>query len=169
MTSRTTRIVIADDDTEFHHTLQALLPVDRGYDIVAGVESGAGAVSAVQQTRPDILLMDLRILGVPAFEVIKRLSKDASHRTIVLGKDLNADIVFEALMAGAHGVVAKDSVSEALRKCINSVLAGEIWVSRFLVKDLLFGLRCVDKLDGRNGMELVMLALKCGVDPEFLS
>jgi len=169
MRTRKTRIVIADEDTEFHKTIQALLPVERGYDIIAGVGSGAGAIAAVQQTRPDILLLDLQVAGVPAFEVIKELSKDATHRTIVLVKNLNFDIAFEALVAGAQGVVAKESVSEALRKCITSVSAGEIWVSRFLVKNLLFGLRCVEKLERRNGMDVVLLALRCGIDPEILS
>src|SRR5437870_4497852 len=130
MTSRPTRIVIADENASFRRILHSLLQTGPGFQIVAEAATGCDAIAAVQQYKPDILLLDLRLPDISGLEVLKHLTEQPTHRTIVLAEDLNAHLIFEALLAGACGAVDKGATSETFCKCVRSVAAGEVWISR---------------------------------------
>src|SRR5437867_11495777 len=75
-------------------------------------------------------------------EVLRRLPKTASSlHTILLTASIEKSEIVEALLLGARGIVPKQSASQMLFKSIRSVMAGEFWVSRDIVPDLVETLR----------------------------
>jgi DNA-binding NarL/FixJ family response regulator len=75
-------------------------------------------------------------------EVLRRLSKqNVPMRTILLTASVEKSEIIEALVLGAHGIVPKQSASRMLFKSIRTVMAGEFWVSRDMVSDLVETLR----------------------------
>ncbi len=67
-----TTVLIVDDHPSFRATARALLERE-GYDVVGEAEDGAGALRAVEELRPDVVLLDVQLPDIDGFEVTHRL------------------------------------------------------------------------------------------------
>jgi two-component system nitrate/nitrite response regulator NarL len=136
------RILIADDHSIFRDGVRKLLEAEGGFNVVGEATNGIEALDLVNQLRPDVLLLDISMPRLTGLEVLRRLSKEtAPLRTILLTASVEKSEIIEALLLGAHGVVPKQSASRMLFKSIRTVMAGEFWVSRDMVSDLVETLR----------------------------
>jgi DNA-binding NarL/FixJ family response regulator len=142
MEAEDVRIVIADDHPIFRAGLRSVLGAERGFVVVGEAGDGDEAVRLTLSLRPDVLLLDLAMPGVSGMDALTELAAElAPVRTIVLtGAIEKADIV-KALQLGAAGVVLKASVSQMLVKAIRGVMAGQHWIGRESVSDLVQALR----------------------------
>jgi two-component system nitrate/nitrite response regulator NarL len=136
------RILIADDHSIFRDGVRKLLEAEGGFTIVGEATNGTEALDLVNDLRPDVLLLDISMPELTGLEVLRRLPKQtAPLRTILLTASVEKSEIIEALLLGAHGIVPKQSASRMLFKSIRTVMAGEFWVSRDLVSDLVETLR----------------------------
>jgi two-component system, NarL family, nitrate/nitrite response regulator NarL len=109
---------------------------------VGEATNGTEALHLVNELQPDVLLLDISMPQLTGLEVLRRLPKQtAPLRTILLTASVEKAEIIEALLLGAHGIVPKQSASRMLFKSIRTVMAGEFWVSRDLVSDLVETLR----------------------------
>lgn len=140
--SQTVRILIADDHPIFRDGLKRLLESERGFKVIGEACDGIEAVKMVRQLSPEILLLDLAMPQCPGLEALREMSTDASSvRVILLTAGAEKDQIVEALQLGARGVVLKDSATQILLKAIRAVMAGEYWVGRESVSNLVQYLR----------------------------
>jgi two-component system, NarL family, nitrate/nitrite response regulator NarL len=136
------RILIADDHSIFRDGLRKLLEAEGGFSVVGEATNGIEALDLVNELKPDVLLLDISMPRLTGLEVLRRLTKQtAPLRTILLTASVEKSEIIEALLLGAHGVVPKQSASRMLFKSIRTVMAGEFWVSRDMVSDLVETLR----------------------------
>ena len=136
------RVVIADDHHIFRAGLKRLLEGEPGFTVVGEAADGEEAVRLVEQLLPDILLLDVAMPRMSGLEVLRELSGRAPRiRTILLTAAIDRREVVAALQLGASGVVLKESATEVLFKSIRSVMAGECWVGRDSVAELVRALR----------------------------
>ena len=135
------RIVIADDHPIFRDGLRRLLEAESGLRVIGEASNGAEAVKLSRQLKPDILLLDLAMPGHPGFEALRELGSNSNSsnalRTVLLTAAIEKNEIVEALQLGARGVVLKDSATQLLLKAIRSVMAGQYWVAREEVSNLL--------------------------------
>ena len=140
--SQSTRILIADDHPIFRDGLRRLLESERGFKVIAEACDGVEAVEFVRKLKPEILLLDLAMPRRPGLEALRELSIDSTPvRVILLTAAAEREQIVEALQLGARGVVLKDCGTEVLMKSIRAVLAGEYWVGREPVSNLMQYLR----------------------------
>jgi len=137
-----TKILIADDHPIFRDGLRRLLESEPGFKVVGEACDGVEAVEFVRKFNPEILLLDLAMPRRPGLEALRELSHNSvTVRVILLTAAAEREQIVEALQLGARGVVLKDCGTEILMKSIRAVLAGEYWVGRETVSNLLQYLR----------------------------
>ncbi|HXU15099.1 MAG TPA: response regulator transcription factor [Terriglobales bacterium] len=141
--SQSVKILIADDHPIFRDGLRRLLESERGFKVVGEACDGFEAVDFVRTLKPEILLLDLAMPRRHGLEALREISNSHAGpvRVILLTAAAEREQIVEALQLGARGVVLKDCGTEILMKSIRSVLAGEYWVGREPVSNLMLYLR----------------------------
>ena len=142
MDKRNYRILIADDHTIFRDGLRRLLESEPEFQVTGEAADGAEALQLTQQLKPDILLLDLAMPRMPGLDTLRELSSQASPvKTILLTAAIEKRQIVEALQMGARGVIMKDAATTLLMKGIRTVMAGQFWVGREAVADMVTYLR----------------------------
>ncbi|HIW62879.1 MAG TPA: response regulator transcription factor [Candidatus Stackebrandtia excrementipullorum] len=122
------RIVIAEDEALLRNGLTALVEYDGDIAVVAEADQGGAALARVRETRPAVVLMDIRMPGVDGITATQLITGDPSLSDVavlMLTTFAEERTVVEALRAGASGYLLKDAAPEELRNAIRRVAAGE--------------------------------------------
>lgn len=142
MKSSAIRVLIADDHPLFREAVRKLLESDPGFDVVAEVGTGRDAIRVARELSPDIVLLDLVMPDTPGLAALPELAQlEPRVRTLVLSAEVGDADVVHALRLGARGVVLKHASTELLLKAIRSVIAGEYWIGRAYIADLIDSMR----------------------------
>ncbi|GAA1150263.1 response regulator transcription factor [Ornithinicoccus hortensis] len=121
------RVVIAEDEPLLRSGLTALAEHDGDIEVVAGADQGGAALARVRETRPDVVLMDIRMPGLDGIAATQLITEDpdlADVSVLVLTTFAEDQTVVEALRAGAAGYLLKDVAPEDLREAVRAVAAG---------------------------------------------
>jgi DNA-binding NarL/FixJ family response regulator len=123
------RVVIADDHTFYREGLARLLR-KFGVDVVGEAPDGEMAVRLVEETSPDVVLLDLRMPGVSGLDALRMLTERAgSARVLVLSVSAEESDVTEAIAGGASGYVLKDEPVEEVIAGIRAAASGGARIS----------------------------------------
>lgn len=123
------RVVIADDHPFYRDGLAKLL-IANGIDVVAQVANGEAAVRAVEDTAPDVVVMDLNMPGMSGLEATRKLTVESPHtRVLVLSVSAQELDVTEAILAGASGYVLKERPVEEVVAGIRAAATGQAVIS----------------------------------------
>ena len=126
MTDAPVRILVADDHPVVRGGLVALLRTLPGLEVVGEAADGESVVREAHLTRPDLVLMDVRMPGVDGIEATRRIRAGVpSARVLVLTMYDDDATVFTAMQAGAQGYLLKESEQDDIVRAIHGVMAGE--------------------------------------------
>lgn len=122
---RLIRVLLVDDHHLVIEGLRAVLSTDDGLHVVGEARNGREAITLVQELKPEIVLMDIRMPdmdGISATRQVKQVVPQTS--VIMLTMYENPDYLFEAVKAGASGYVLKDVAGPDLLEAIHTVADG---------------------------------------------
>jgi DNA-binding NarL/FixJ family response regulator len=125
-------VLLADDQALVRAGFRALLNAETDIRVVAEASDGVEAVRQAQLTKPDVVLMDIRMPGVDGLEATRRIASDpalAETRVVILTTFELDEYVFEALRTGASGFLVKDTEPVELLRGIRAVAAGDALLS----------------------------------------
>ncbi len=132
------RILIAAGQPIFLQGLRTVLETQPDLQVAGNTSDGAEAVKLARELTPDILLLDLATQGLAGVELVRKVRSLAPQvRTILLAAEIDTPETLEGLKLGAHGVIPKNTPTELLFKGIRSVMAGQYWVGRERIADIL--------------------------------
>jgi DNA-binding NarL/FixJ family response regulator len=122
------RVLVVDDQYLIRAGLVGLLEAAPGFEVAGEAADGAEAVRLAAETRPDVILMDIRMPGINGIEATERILAEADGRPpqvlVLTTFDLD-EYVYGALRAGASGFLLKDSGPERLLAAITAVEGGD--------------------------------------------
>ena len=134
------RVVLADDQALLRAGLRALLDAEDDIDVVGEAANGREAVTVVRATRPDVVLMDVRMPDLDGLEATRAIAADedlAGSRVIILTTFDLDEYVFEAIRIGASGFLVKDTEPVELLRGVRAVANGDALLSPNVTRRLI--------------------------------
>jgi DNA-binding NarL/FixJ family response regulator len=122
------RVVLVDDQALVRTGFRMILDETEDIEVVGEATDGAAAVETVRRTRPDVVLMDVRMPGMDGIEATGRIRAAATGptpRVIILTTFDLDEYVYAGLRAGASGFLLKDTLAADLLSAVRVVASGE--------------------------------------------
>jgi two-component system, NarL family, nitrate/nitrite response regulator NarL len=127
----TIHLVLAGDHTR---VLENLVPREPDFQVVARCQRGEEALHAVRQHGPDVLILDLCMLGKDGLEILREMRQEQlPTRVVLLTASLHDEAVLEAVLLGVGGVVLHEMTMPQLVGCLRKVYAGDPWLESGIV------------------------------------
>jgi DNA-binding NarL/FixJ family response regulator len=136
----TVRVVLADDQALVRAGFRVLLDTEDGFEVVGEAADGAAAVEVARATRPDVVVMDIRMPGVDGLAATKQITADpdlVDVKVLVLTTFDLDEYVFDALRSGASGFLLKDTEPVELLRALTVVAAGDALLAPTVTKRLI--------------------------------
>jgi DNA-binding NarL/FixJ family response regulator len=143
-------VLIADTHAILRERLSKFLAQQQDMQIIGEATDGRQVLRRVEVLQPHILLLDVRMPNMDALEVLPKIRARSPRTKILLLADYFAeDFIARALQVGVYGCVLKTALPTELVKVICAIHAGELWVPRRLLTQVVETLRHrVDELQG---------------------
>jgi DNA-binding NarL/FixJ family response regulator len=144
-----TRVLIADDEAMVRTGFRMILDAEADIEVVGEAEDGEEAVANAARTRPDVVVMDIRMPRLDGVAATRRLLAEVDpppHVVIVTTFDDDENL-YESLRAGAGGFLLKNAPPEQLIEAVRTVAAGEGLLSTAVTR------RVIDELARRAPVE----------------
>ena len=122
--------MLADDHTLFRQGVKTLFTAEPDIEVVGEAANGGDAVERANDTRPDVILMDIGMPGLSSFEATRQIKKSRPQaKVLFLTMYDDEDYLMEAMEAGASGYVLKDSLSAQLVSAVRDIHKGGSYLS----------------------------------------
>lgn len=129
MANEAIRIFLADDHAMVRAGLAALVAGDGRFLVVGECGDGLKVVQAVQDTDPDVVLLDITMPGLNGLDICRELARKAEGVAIlILTMHGDEQFVVRALQNGATGYLLKESAADQLPEAIRRVAAGDLYL-----------------------------------------
>lgn len=151
-------ILIVDDHPVVCSGLTSMLSAYGELEVVGSAASGEEALTMVEQSRPRIMLLDLRMPGMDGIGVLHALKRMSTPpRVIILTSFEKDEDIYRAIRAGAHGYLLKDTTESEMIAAISVVDAGKRYIPRHIAARLADRMMRAD-LTGRELQILELVA-----------
>lgn len=135
-----TRILLADDHAILRAGLRLLINGQPDLEVVAEADNGVKVLSLVEETHPDLVLLDLTMPGLGGLDVLRALKQvSPESRALILTMHDDESYLRQALSLGAAGYVLKKAVDSELLNALRAVARGETYIHSAMMSKLLNG------------------------------
>ncbi|HGN0283784.1 TPA: two-component system response regulator NarL [Proteus mirabilis] len=146
-------ILLIDDHPMLRNGVKQLLSLDTTLTVVGEAGDGIQGVKLAEELDPDLILLDLNMLGMNGFETLDQLQlRSLSGRIVVFSVSNYSDDLITALKRGADGYLLKDMEPEELLAALKQAAAGKMVVSPTLTPILAQSLR-EDRSEGERDID----------------
>nr|WP_246148946.1 response regulator transcription factor [Nonomuraea turkmeniaca] len=134
------KVLLADDEGLVRSGFKVLLDLEDDITVVGEAANGAEAVERARATRPDVVLMDIRMPKVDGIQATARIAQThglEQVRVLILTTYDTDEYVFDALQAGASGFLLKDAGPAELLQAIRVIAAGDALLAPRITRRLI--------------------------------
>jgi DNA-binding NarL/FixJ family response regulator len=123
------RLLIVDDHPVIRAGLTSMLATQPNLDVIETASNGEEALSVMNRTRIDVVLLDLRMPGMSGVETLGAMKKlESKARAIILTSFERDEDIYKAMQAGAQGYLLKDSSLKQMIEAIETVAQGKHYI-----------------------------------------
>lgn len=134
------RVMLVDDHAVVRYGFRMLLDAYPGFTVVAEADNGEQAIQRLDESAPDVVVLDLSMPGIGGLETLRRLlAHHAGTRVLVLSAHEDAAYARRALKTGAQGYLTKRTAPEELIEALRTVAAGRVYLDASLANVLAIG------------------------------
>ena len=133
----TLRVVVADDQALVRVGFCGIVAATPGLEVVGEAANGAAAVAAARDTKPDVVLMDVRMPVMDGIEATRQITVSTDVRVLILTTFDLDEYVYAALRAGASGFLLKDTLPADLINAIQVVAGGDALLAPSVTRRLI--------------------------------
>jgi DNA-binding NarL/FixJ family response regulator len=147
-----TTVVIADDQELVRAGFRAILEAHDDLEVVGEAADGAEALDVVRRTRPDVVLMDIRMPNLDGIAATAKVAHASPATRVLILTTFDADAhVYDAIEAGASGFLLKDVPRDELVRGVRTVARGDALLAPALTRRLLERFARLPRPGGRSG------------------
>ncbi|MCX7747864.1 MAG: response regulator transcription factor [Clostridia bacterium] len=142
------KVLIVDDDALIRDSLKILLEIEDDFEVVGTACNGQEAFQMCKDSKPDIVLMDIRMPvmdGVLGTKLIKDHFKDI--KVVILTTFKDDEYIKEAVKSGAEGYILKNQSSDSIIESLRTVGKGNIVFEKEVAGTISTMLRDAKKID----------------------
>lgn len=133
------RIIYAEDHAMVRKAIARELNDEEDIEVIAEAENGEDALSLLNSTVCDVLLLDLNMPKVDGLEVLRRIQEKNMHiKSIVLTEHNEPEYILKIKDLGAAGFVVKDSEVPLLIEAIHTVAKGGTYIQKELAESVYY-------------------------------
>jgi DNA-binding NarL/FixJ family response regulator len=164
------RVCLVDDQTLVRQGIRSLLELSDNIRVVAEASDGKQGLEKIDEVKPDVVLLDMRMPVMTGIETLQHLSeRGPMPATIILTTFDDDQLVLQGIKLGARGYLLKDVSLEQLVDAVQTVAAGGSLVQPVVTQRLLSGLErmqndftSLDRPDPLTDRETEILRLMAG-------
>jgi DNA-binding NarL/FixJ family response regulator len=131
-------VLLADDHGVLRDGVRRLLEANADIRVVASVENGHEAVGKAAQLMPDVVVMDVSMPELSGIEATRQIVRRApATGVVILSMHSSAELIWQALAAGARGYILKESAGDEVVKAVRAVAAGQRFIGEGIANKVL--------------------------------
>ena len=158
------KILLADDHSMIREGIKQLLELDSNFIVVGQAGDGLECMKMLQTRTADILLLDVNMPKMNGIEVLQKIKEEnILIKVLMLTIHNEVDYLLKAVDIGCDGYILKNSDVNLLKKAINSVYGGDVFIQPDLIPVLNMGLinkeESSQTLEGLTKREIEVLKL----------
>ena len=132
------RIVIFEDNNDLREGLSMIIESVDDFEMAGAFADAKRLIPRIQQSRPDIVLMDINMPEISGIEAVQQLHEQFPHIKILMQTVFDEDDkVFASLCAGASGYILKNTAPERLLQAIREVADGGVFFTPSIAQKVL--------------------------------
>ncbi len=154
-----TTVSIVDDETELRESIIRYLNLTGEVRCISDYARAEDALAGLPADAPQVVLMDIKMAGMNGIECVRRLKEQMPEvQIIMLTVFEDADLIFDALRAGATGYLLKSQPPEKLLEAIRDVIAGGSPMSASIARKVVQLVRDSDRPDSESPGNRILLS-----------
>ena len=131
------KVMLADDHVLVREGMRQLLEFDGSIEVVAEANDGVECLEKIGKYKPDVLLLDINMPNKNGIEVLTEIKKKQMKvKVLILTVHTETEYLLKAVDIGADGYIMKDSEFSELRRAIETVVDGEVFIQPSLIPSL---------------------------------
>jgi DNA-binding NarL/FixJ family response regulator len=128
-------VFLADDHAIIREGLTSLLTTDTGINVLGSAANGREAVTQIHQLNPAVAILDISMPDMNGIEAARQIRERSPQvHILILSMHSTATHVFQALEAGVHGYMLKESAAQEIIHAVRMVHAGRRFLSSSVVE-----------------------------------
>lgn len=149
--SEKTSVVLAFDDLLLREGITKLLNDQESMHVVAEASDLLDLIQLCERADFDVLVLDTYLRGLNLKRVLRLLKNNGGKVILILPDRYDEDKLIDAILSGARGYILKETNSDQLKKAINAVREGELWIERKIMGKVLDAIVHNHNFKKRNG------------------